>query len=171
VGLLNWFALRVKPRCEKAVAGLLREKGYEVFLPLHAERRRWSDRIATIETPLFAGYVFSRFDVLHRLPILKTPGVINVVSVGRIPQPIDEHEIASIRILVDSQLDLQPWPFLHLGSRVQVVGGPLAGAEGVVVAMKKGHRLVVSITLLQRAVSVEIPESCAWPAEEVRLGA
>ena len=170
--MLNWFAVRVRPRSEKVVAEVFRAKGYDEFLPLHHERRRWSDRVATIELPLFAGYVFCRFDVSHRLPILVTPGVLEVVGAGRTPQPIDEAEIASLQVLVASRVTIHPWPSLHVGQRVQIVGGPLAGAEGLLLSVKSGHRLVVSVTLLQRSVAVEIPECCAWPvSDDVRLRA
>jgi transcription antitermination factor NusG len=165
---LNWFALRVKPRTEKAVADALAGKGYEEFLPLHKERRRWSDRVVSVEMPLFPGYVFCRFDAQQRLPILTTPGVMLVVSAGRTPQPVDDGEIASLRVLVASQLQLEAWPYLHVGQRIQIVGGPLAGAEGILLSAKSRQRLVVSVTLLQRAVSVELPEHAIWPIEERR---
>ena len=159
----NWFALRVRPRCERLVADALRGKGYEEFLPLHQERHHWSDRIAIVEAPVFAGYVFCRFDVHLRLPILTTPGVQLVVGAGKTPLPIPDEEIASLQILAASRLELHPWPFLQVGQRVQIVGGALTGAEGIVLSMKNQHRLVVSVTMLQRSVAVEIPESCAWP--------
>ena len=159
----NWFALRVRPRCEKLVADALHAKGYEEFLPTHQERHHWSDRVAIVEVPLFASYVFCRFDVRLRLPILTTPGVQAVIGIGKIPQAIPDDEIESLRILVASRLDLHPWPFLHVGRRIQIVGGPLSGAEGIVLSIKNQHRLVVSVTMLQRSVAVEIPQSCAWP--------
>jgi transcription antitermination factor NusG len=161
---LEWFALRVKPRTERMVADALGGKGYEQFLPMHRERRRWSDRVTTIEAPLFPGYVFCRFDVQYRLPILKTPGVMHVVGVGRAPHPLDDHEVESLRVLVGSGLPLAPWPFQYVGRRIDIVGGPLAGAAGLLLQVKGRDRLVVSISLLQRSVSVEVPEHCAWPA-------
>lgn len=166
----NWFAVRVRPRAEKVVADAFRGKGYEVLLPLHKERRRWSDRIVHLEMPLFGGYVFCRFDVEHRLPILTTPGVLEIVSVGRTPHPIDDEEIASLRVLAASHLPLEPWPYLHIGERVRIVGGPLAGAEGVLLSVKDARRLVVSVTLLQRSVAVEIPERCVWPDRVASAG-
>lgn len=159
----QWFALRVRPRAEQVVAESLRQKGYEEFLPLHLQRRRWSDRVKVIQAPLFPGYVFARFDVLHRLPILTTPGVLLVVSTGQIPRPLDDGEIEALRILVASKLHLEPWPYLEVGQRVRIVRGPLNGAEGIITAAQRQKRLVVSITLLQRSVSVEIPEDSAWP--------
>ncbi len=162
--LLEWFALRVKPRTEQVVAKMLRGKGYEEFLPLHRERRRWSDRVKTVEAPLFGGYVFCRFDVQRRLAILTTPGVLHVVSIGKVPHPIDQEEIDSIRVLTESGLQLEPWNYLNLGDRVRIVGGPLAGATGILQSVKGEDKLVVSVSLLQRSVAVVVPESCVWPA-------
>jgi transcription antitermination factor NusG len=156
----------VRPRCEKAVAESLRGKGYEEFLPLYRERRRWSDRVADVELPLFPGYVFSRFDVQKRLPILTTPGVMLVVSTGKVPQPVDDSEIEALQILVSSSLQLQPWPYLHIGQKVRILRGPLAGVEGILTAVKKQNRLVVSVTLLQRSVAVEVSEDWAWPVTD-----
>ncbi|MGE3840905.1 MAG: transcription termination/antitermination protein NusG [Vicinamibacterales bacterium] len=159
----QWFALRVRPRSEHVVAESLRQKGYEEFLPLHLQRRRWSDRVKVVQVPLFPGYVFARFDVLHRLPILTTPGVLLVVSIGQVPRPIEDGEIDALKILVESKLQLEPWPYLEVGQRVRIIRGPLNGAEGIITAANRQRRLVISITLLQRSVSVEIPEDSAWP--------
>jgi transcription antitermination factor NusG len=160
---LQWFAVRVRPRCEKQVAEVLANKGYERFLPLHRLRRQWSDRVVETQLPLFPGYVFSRFDVQTRLPVLTTPGVLSIVSVGRTPQPVEDGEIDALQVLVRSRLTVEPWPYQHVGRLVHIVRGPLAGASGMLVGVKSASRLVVSVTLLQRSVAVEIPEDAAWP--------
>src|SRR3989449_2918115 len=82
-GSYPWFALRVRSRYENTVATILGGKGYEWFLPLYKSRRPWSDRIKEIQLPLFPGYIFCRFDLQHRLPILTTPGVVTVVGIDR----------------------------------------------------------------------------------------
>src|ERR1700726_677092 len=73
-GPYPWFALQVRSRHEKNIATLMHGKGYEPFLPLYKGRRRWSDRFKEMELPLFPGYLFCRFDVQNRLPVLTTPG-------------------------------------------------------------------------------------------------
>jgi transcription antitermination factor NusG len=153
---LSWFALQVRTRHEVGVAGFLKDKGYELFLPLYTCRRRWSDRVKSIETPLFPGYLFCRFNPQERFPILSTPGVIQMVGYNRLPIPVEESEIQAIQTLVTSGLPNQPWPFLAVGERVRIESGPLRGHEGVLVDFKGSHRLVLSITLLHRAVAVEI---------------
>ena len=153
---LPWFALQVRTRHEKAIAGFLEAKGYEQFVPYYELKKRWSDRVKVTEAPLFPGYLFCRFDPQYRLPILKTPGVIQIVGCNRIPVPIDEQEIHAVQTLVASGLPTQPWPFLAVGDRVRIESGSLRGLDGIVVKLKENRRLIVSITLLRRSVAVEI---------------
>jgi transcription antitermination factor NusG len=89
---LPWFALHVRSRFEVSVASHLYGKGYECFLPTFKSRRRWSDRVKEIEAPLFPGYLFCRFNVLDRFPIVTTPGLIQIVGFNRAPVPVTESE-------------------------------------------------------------------------------
>jgi transcription antitermination factor NusG len=155
-GQIAWFALRVRGHYEKRVAERLNNTGYELLLPLYKCRKRWSDRIKEFEAPLFPGYLFCRFDPSDRLPILKTPGVIQVVSSNHVPLPVDENEISAVQTLVASGIPQQPWPFLGVGDRVRIESGPLRGLEGILIAFKGKHRLLISVTLLQRSVAAEI---------------
>jgi transcription antitermination factor NusG len=160
---LGWYALHVRRRFEKVVAGMLRNKGYEGFLPLYLRERRWSDRIKQIELPLFPGYVFCKFDPSTRLQILTIPGVNAVVGFGKKIMPIDESELEAVRNLLKSTQFFEPTPFIAVGNRVRVESGPLAGAEGFVINMKNALRLVISISMLQRSVAVEIDRVCLRP--------
>jgi hypothetical protein len=71
---MNWYEIHVRPRSEFLTAGALRNKGYEPLLPRYLSKRRWSDRKVELELPLFPGYIFCKFDVKVRMPILTTPG-------------------------------------------------------------------------------------------------
>jgi transcription antitermination factor NusG len=158
-----WFAVQTRSRHESVVAAQLQGKGYEPFLPLCKSRRRWSDRVKQIELPLFPGYLFCRFDANNRLPILIIPGVVQIVGVGKKPVAIDEKEISDIQTAIQSGLPRQAWSFEQIGQRARVEYGPLSGLEGTLVNVKGQHRLILSITLLQRAVAVEIDQSWATP--------
>jgi transcription antitermination factor NusG len=76
---------------------------------------------------------------------------------------VDDTEIASIRTVALAGRPVQPWPFLKLGQRVRLQAGPLTGAEGIFLRVKDEYHLVVSITLLQRAVSVVIEKEAVAP--------
>lgn len=159
-----WYVLRVRTNREKAVASLLRHKGFVEFLPLYAVCRRWSDRTKEVEIPLFPGYVFCRFDAENRLPILTTPHVLHVVGNGGLPEPVDEGELNALQRVVASGLLLQPWPFLKIGERVIIQAGPLRNVEGILTEIKGHRNLIVSITLLQRSVAVCMERHAVRPA-------
>jgi transcriptional antiterminator NusG len=158
-GQLRWFALQVRARRENMAAEHLRGKGFELFVPMHTRRQRWSDRVKEVEVPLFPGYLFCRLNPFDRLPVLKTPWVIQIVGYNRAPVPVDDLEIAAIQQIVASGLSSEPWPFLEIGARLRVESGPLRGLEGILAEFKGNHRLVVNVTLLRRSVAVEI-DSC-----------
>jgi len=159
----SWFALQVRTRHESGVASFLEGKGYQSFLPQYTCRKRWSDRVREVENPLFPGYLFCRFDPQDRLPILTTPGVIQVVGYNRSPAPVEESEIQAVQALVASGLPCQPWPFLAVGDRVRIEAGPLRGYEGRLVHFKGNQRLVLSIGLVHRSVAVEIDATSVKP--------
>jgi transcription antitermination factor NusG len=158
----DWYAVRVKSNRERVTSLALSGKGYAVFFP---ECRRPGGRT---ESPLFPGYIFCRFDVRNRLPVLSLPGVVHIVGLGRTPVPVDEREMESLRIVVNSDLPVTPEPALAVGQPIRVERGPLAGAGGIVVGLGP-RRLVVAISLLQRSVSVELDRDwiggrdAGWP--------
>jgi transcription antitermination factor NusG len=152
----SWFAVQVRARQELGISEHLQSNGYEWFLPLSRSKKRWSDRIKEVQSPLFPGYLFCRFDPLDRLPILKIPGVIQIVGSNRQPIPVDEDEIRAIQVLVASGAPNQPCPYLEIGDKVRIESGPLRGLEGLLVEFQGHRQLVLCVTLLQRSVAVKI---------------
>jgi len=159
----HWYAVYTRSNCEFKVARHLSTRGVEELLPVYRSRRRWSDRTRELDLPLFAGYVFCRFDPQRALPVVSTPGVVRIIGSGRNPVPVADAEIDAIRAICTSGVRAQPWPFLEVGRRVAVVNGPLAGIEGIVLELKNQFRLVVSVSLLQRSVAAEIEREWIQP--------
>ena len=160
-----WYAISVRSNFERIVAENLRQKDYQIFLPTYVSKRRWSDRTKVIDCALFPGYLFCRMDVRERVPLLNTPGVSSIVGVGKCAIPVEESEIAAIKRIVESGLPVAPWPFLEAGQFVYINRGPLAGVEGIVIATKNSSRLVVSVEMLRRSVTVEIEREWAEPGK------
>ncbi len=158
-----WFALRVKSHCEKAVANMAQNKGFEGFVPVYKSSRRWSDRVKALELPLFPGYVFCRLNPQHRLPLLTIPGALYFVGNGKVPVPIDDAEIVAIQTAVHSGLLTEPYAFLEVGQRIRLEDGPLTGMEGILVETSNQQRLVVSVTLLKRSVAVTVERRWTKP--------
>lgn len=152
----NWFALNVRSRHEKVVAQLLALKGFETFLPVYARRHQYGRRARQFDLPLFPGYLFCRFDFSSCLFIATTPGVLRVVGSGRYPIPVACREIESIQTAVRAKASLAPHPFSSVGQIGRITTGALAGVEGLVVSHRHPIRLVLSVSLLQRSVLLEI---------------
>jgi transcription antitermination factor NusG len=153
---LPWFAVQVRARKEDWVASQLAGQGFDCFLPKYKTVRQWSDRVKELELPLFPGYLFCRFDFHNRRSLVMTPGIIQIVGNGRSPIPVEQVEIEAIRLAVSSGLPNQPWPYLEVGEQVRINYGPLTGLEGILVSFRGSHRVVLSVTLLQRSVAMEV---------------
>jgi transcription antitermination factor NusG len=160
---VRWFALRVKSNFEKTVAAVVHHKGFEEFLPLYRSSHRWSDRLKSVDSPLFPGYIFCRIDPNLRLPILTIPGALHFIGIGKAPVPIDDSEIRAIQNAVRSGLPAEPCEYLNVGQLVRLDDGPLAGLEGILTETRERCRVVVSIGLLQRSVAVEVERSWVTP--------
>jgi transcription antitermination factor NusG len=134
---LKWYAIYTRPRWEKKVNTLLVNKGVECYCPLNKVRRKWSDRIKTIEEPLFKSYVFVKIDEEARTNVRMTDGVINFVYWNGKPAIIKEKEIQIIKRFLDEhenvelvKMDLKP------EQRVRVTAGPLMDQEGKIIELK-----------------------------------
>ena len=165
---MHWYALQLRPRFEKIVSMHLQSKGYEEYLPVYRSKRRWSDRVKEISLPLFPGYIFCRFDMNQRLPVLVIPGVMSIVSFGGNAIPVSEQEILAVQTIVNSGYPYEPSAYTTVGRRVTIERGPLRGLEGIVAEPKKNYRLIVSVEMLRRSVSVELDWDCVTlvPAKE-----
>lgn len=116
-----------------------------------------------MELPLIPGYVFCRFDTANRMPILTTPGIVQIVSAGKSPQPVDDTEMRSLIQAVEAGVHLQLWPFLKAGQRVLIEEGPLRSLEGVLISIKGQDQLILSVSLLQRSVAVAVDRRWVKP--------
>jgi len=152
----QWYAVHTYCRHEKRVAEHLRLCSIETFLPLYGCTRRWKNGLrAELELPLFPGYLFTRLTRSEWLPVLGAPGVVTLVGARGEPQSIAESEIDTVRRAVQF-FRAEPYPFLAAGDRVRIIAGPLEGVEGVLVRTKQDFRVVLSVNILMRSMSVEV---------------
>ena len=153
---VHWFAIWTRSRHEQAVREQLDRKQIEAFLPTVTRWSRWKDRKKKVDWPLFPGYCFARFDPRKRLPVLKCAGVVNIISFQGELARIPDHEIDSIRQLVESELAYDSCPLIREGMMVEVMHGPLKGVVGRLLRKGSHARLVLSVDLIGQAVSVEV---------------
>jgi transcription antitermination factor NusG len=87
--------------------------------------------------------------------VLGVQGVLSLVGRGCDPTPLSDFEIESLR----SGLHLrkfEPHPFLIVGSKARIKIGPLQGMEGVLLRTKNNLRVVLTVTLINQSIAVEV---------------
>ncbi len=160
----HWYAAYTCAQHEKRVAAELGMREVERFLPLYSSVRRWKDRRVTLDLPLFPGYVFVRLALRDRLRVAQIPSVVRLVGFGGLPTALPDTEMEIMRSGLSQSLRAEPHPFLTVGRRVRIAGGPFAGLEGVLKGKKNSLRVVVSLELIQRSVAVDVDIADVVPA-------
>jgi transcription antitermination factor NusG len=153
------------PRHEKCVAQQIEQRSISCFLPLYRSVRRWKDRRKELELALFPGYVFVRLALKDRLRVLQLPSAVRLVSFNGRPAALPEAEIDQLRERL-ARGSVEPHPYLRVGRRVRVCGGPMQGLEGIIVRRKDRCRVVFSLDLIMRSVAVEVDESDVEPVAQ-----
>lgn len=162
----EWYAVQTRPRHEKRVAEELRARAIEEFLPLHRCRNRWKNGVlADVELPLFPCYLFVRLPLCEKLRLLQLPGVIGFAVNSANPTALAPEDIEALRIL-SVICRAEPHPFLKVGDRVRIIGGPLTDMEGVLLRRKHELRVVLSLDFILRSVAVEVSELDIEPISE-----
>lgn len=145
---LMWYAVHTKPRQEAIAEAFLAQSGLETFYP----------RIAPAKS-LFPGYIFTRFDAMTQLRLVKySKGVSSVVSFGDKPAPVDESLIEAIRArMKDGLVHLDP-PSFTKGERVEIKEGPLEGVSGIFDSrIKDTDRVVILLNMIACQSRVVVP--------------
>lgn len=162
-----WYCIHTRSRHEDKVFQRLTDKRMQAFYPQMEAWSRRKDRRKKIQKALFAGYLFVHENLTPQrgLEILKTPGVVKILGNEEGPQPIPEVQIESIQKIMNGRAAVSPFPYLKEGQRVRIVDGPLRGCEGFLLKKhEQKEKLVISVDLLQRSLSVEVGGASIEPA-------
>lgn len=152
---LRWYAIHTRPRHEKRVSHQLQEKGFITYLPVLNEVHYWSDRRKSVDVPFFAGYCFVRMleSSTTRLPVLRTPGVIDFLGKG-LSGAIPDKQIEDIHTALAQGSACIRHPFLRVGQRVRVRGGALDGVEGILLDLRGNRSLVISVDSILQSLAI-----------------
>jgi len=161
----EWYALYTRSRFEKKLMSELTDRSIEVFLPMREVLSRWKDRKKKIWVPLFPGYIFvHQVDTpANRYRVLNVPGAVRFVGFNSQTVPIPQEQIDGVRRFLESNLMVDPYPYMRIGRRVEVIAGPLKGIQGKLVQKRGRFRFVLQVDLIRQAISVEIDASDVRP--------
>ncbi len=154
--LKKWIALYTKPRHEKIVQKELEQKGFQTYLPLLKERRRWSDRKKWVEFPMFKSYIFVKAELKESIFIVKTSGVVKIIKFGAKIGTLKESNIQAIRLMIEGGYNPKQIEYFIKGDPVEVKDGPLKGLIGEVIQIGKDNHLIIRVDAIQHSISVKI---------------
>jgi transcription antitermination factor NusG len=159
--LPEWYALYTRSRFEKKLMSELTDRSIEVFLPMREVLSRWKDRKKKIWIPLFPGYIFvHQVDTpANRYRVLNVPGAVRFIGFNSQTVPIPQEQIDGVRRFLECNLMVDPYPYMRIGRRVEVIAGPLKGIQGKLVQKRGRFRFVLQVDLIRQAISVEIDAS------------
>jgi len=153
----KWYVLQTRSRFEKKCFEQLSIQGISVFLPTQKVKRRWSDRIKEIESPLFTGYIFVQFEEKDRYKILNTNGVVRFVSFGGQYATLNENQVETIRKIEKSETLIDVVELeLNNGQEVIITSGPFKGLEAKIVHHNGKGKLLLSVETIGQGVLLEI---------------
>ena len=160
VGNNKWYAVYTNPRAEKQVYERFVENNIETYLPLKKTIRQWSDRKKVIEIPLLPSYIFVKISPKLFPLVYNISGVVRLVSFEGKPVAIPQKQIDVLRILIDSntEIEITSENFAKSDS-VEVVSGALAGITGELIKIGTHNRFVVRIDILDKNLILKIPKN------------
>ena len=159
-GTEYWYVAWCKPRQEPVAEENLLRQGFRVYLPrIRARVRRRGQWLDSIEM-LFPRYVFLRVDPERRstATVRSTRGVVGLVRFGGEPAVVPDKVMEALFRHEDSvsRLHMDDRPLFTPGESVRLVGGPLAGVEGVFDEQDGDQRVFVLLDLLGKANRIRV---------------
>lgn len=149
-----WCVLHTRSRQEKALAEDLTTLQIPYFLPLYTSVRFYNGRKAKVRLPMFPGYLFLRGSAELAYRAEKTRRVVGIIKVSDSTQLSWELQNLALALFRNAALD--PYPGVVRGARVEIVAGPFAGLQGVVVDRSKLDRVHLQVGMLGVGASLEV---------------
>lgn len=157
----HWVVIYTKARAERKVVEALQDAGFEAFLPLRRERRKWSDRYKVVEVPVLPSYVFVRIPVKMVAKLYGTRGLAYVVKFGNEVAVVPERQIEALRIMMQKEMPvkIQHTSLLRRHANVMVTGGELMGYTGTVVKDCSDGNFSINIEVLNYSFICTLDQS------------
>lgn len=154
----HWLAAYTSPRFEKRAKAQLDKQGITNWLPMQRLRRRWSDRWKWVEEPVFRSYLFVYISEREYFQTLNSYGIVRFVSFNGQAVRIPENQMDFLRRMLDSGYELEVGDIdLQPGDKVEVLTGPMAGRQGILVSRAGDKKFRIDLDLLGQSVYITVP--------------
>ncbi|MGE0567973.1 MAG: UpxY family transcription antiterminator [Bacteroidia bacterium] len=156
---MNWKVLYVASRSEKKVLKRLAELGVMAYAPMRTERKKWSDRMKLVTTPLIKGYVFVKTDERNRDEVFKSQGVVSYVRYNKADAVVRDIEIEALKSIEEKGYYVEGHfnDVILQGQKVEIRYGPFKGLYGTVVVCDKEEEHTIQIEGIGYALRIKVP--------------
>ena len=150
---MTWYVLYTSAKAEKKAEQRLQQMGIETFLPLHKVKRRCSDRVKTVEVPLFNSYIFVKCNEHQVRELPRVYGIARVVFYLNRPAIVREEEIEAIKEFL---VVAQNKKIITSGDNVEIITGPFKNKAGKVLHLTKTKaKLIIEEIGINISVSLQ----------------
>ena len=155
---MPWYVLYTKPRNEKKLSSLLKEKGIEVYCPVQETIKQWSDRKKKVVEPVFRSYIFIFLNDYSKdsVEVLITRGAVRFLWWLGKPGIVRQEEIEAIKDFLDSYKNVKFDFDIRAGERVTINEGPLKERSGRLLSIR-GRKAILQLETLGMSLIAEIP--------------
>ncbi|HEY4259658.1 MAG TPA: transcriptional activator RfaH [Schlesneria sp.] len=161
----RWYVVHTQPAAEYRAVINLERQGYRVFCPRLRKTVRHARKQTVKLAAFFPCYLFLKLDILRDRwrSVGGTRGVVRLISLGDVPQPVPGGVIEEIRARADSEGVIDWMPALEAGSNVCVTEGPFQNFVGRLEQLDGSGRARVLLDLLGRSVPAELHRQVLTP--------
>ena len=153
----NWYVLTTRSRHEKKSEEFLKNRGFDVFLPLQKVMRKWIDRKKMVEVPLFSGYLFIRYDESKRFDVLNTPGIVRFLRYNNMDATISDSQVEAIKMALNEipdEINVIDQHFSE-GEEIRIKSGPFKGFYGKIIQYNNNRKIMISIDSIGKSILIE----------------
>jgi len=157
---LHWYVVQSKPREEERARYYLEEKGFDTYLPMMEVLKVRGFKNVKIESALFPGYLFCRFNPDDSLAHVRwTRGVKKLLPESVHPVPVENEVVQAIQSLQQHDGVIRQKP-LQQNDQIRIARGPMKDILGVFDHWTSDQgRVKVLLNFINYQASVELHHS------------
>lgn len=151
-----WNVIYTRSRFEKKIYKTLKDRGYEVYLPLVAKKRKWSDRIKIVEFPLFPGYLFIKPTFNNYFEIANLDGVVRFLKYEGNYAEITEEQMQLIQTLVLHHQEVAITTYNpQIGDKIIIKTGPFANYKGIYNGNANKKSIYIHLESINKSIIID----------------
>jgi transcription antitermination factor NusG len=150
----KWCVLRTKPRCEKKLAKCAYMNNIEYYLPLVDSFREYTSKKVHFKKVLLSGYFFTKSNPYDNEVLTKTGYTASFIKVINQEELVDD--LKRIYNIKDLKKFIQESKTVEEGYVVEIISGPLIGLTGIVETVENPERIILTVNVINKAVSVTL---------------